>query len=118
MRQVRFVLRIGFFSDFCCLVSLAHNRVRGLIVCASGASLFCCINMDNQAKQIENMATQDMFKKMTSTCFTKCVRRYDDGEVTVGEGEPWICVFFFFDKRKKVLVLTDVCTNIWIVTKL
>lgn len=40
-----------------------------------------------QAQLIETMATQDLFKRMTGTCFTKCVRRYDDGEVTVGEGE-------------------------------
>ncbi len=56
------------------------------------------LNAQKQAQQIEAMATQDLFKRMTGTCFTKCVRRYDDGEVTVGEGESskHIRVTFFF----------------------
>lgn len=41
----------------------------------------------DEAKRLENMAAQDMFKKLSNTCFVKCVRRYEpDGEISVGEG--------------------------------
>lgn len=44
-------------------------------------------NTDQQVQQLEALAAQDMFKKMSSTCFSKCVRRYEpDGDLSVGEG--------------------------------
>ena len=40
----------------------------------------------DQEKMLEDLTTQSMFRKLGNACFTKCVRRYDDGEITVGEG--------------------------------
>lgn len=45
------------------------------------------MNTQEQVQQLEALAGQDMFKKMTGNCFVKCVRRYEpDGEISVGEG--------------------------------
>jgi hypothetical protein len=73
-------------------------------------------NAQKQAQQLESMASQDLFKRMTGTCFTKCVRRYEDGEVTVGESElKDLCFFgffFFFKKKTKTKTKTkDACVQ-------
>jgi import inner membrane translocase subunit TIM10 len=56
-----------------------------------------------QEKQLEAMAAQDMFKKLSGACFVKCVKRYDEGEVTVGEGACIErCVHKYLDAYKIV----------------
>lgn len=58
--------------------------------------------MDQQSAA-DAYALQDAFRRMSESCFRKCVRRYDEGGVSVGEGACLErCVHKWLDSYKEV----------------